>query len=102
VNSDKHLSSGPDAAIKRNEDDEDLDLLTYNEARARLAEEVAAEEKRLEALRTGRQGRAGDDASTADVSASEQRVQALRDALKRTESRALTESNAADFYGTDL
>jgi hypothetical protein len=44
-------SHSNDASVQRDEGDDDLDLLTYNEARARLAEEVSAEEERLVALR---------------------------------------------------
>ncbi len=44
-------SRSDDASVQRDEGDDDLDLLTYNEARARLAEELSAEEEHLDAVR---------------------------------------------------
>jgi len=88
-----------DASVQRDESDDDLDLLTYNEARARLAEELSAEGERLVALRAES---ADNTAPAAEIVASERRVQALRDALRRTAARAVTDANARLFYGSDL
>ena len=91
-----------DASVQRNEADDDLDLLTYNEARARLAEELSAEGERVVALRAESADNPANTASAAEIAACERRVQALRDALRRTAARAVTNANARLFYGSDL
>jgi hypothetical protein len=91
-----------DASVQRDESDDDLDLLTYNEARARLAEELSAEGERLVALRAESADNPANTAPAAEIVASERRVQALRDALRRTAARAVTDANARLFYGSDL
>jgi len=95
-------SHSNDASVQRDEGDDDLDLLTYNEARARLAEEVSAEEEHLVALRAPSADNPASAASVAEIAACERRVQALRDALRRTAARAVTDANARLFYGSDL
>ncbi|GAF43658.1 hypothetical protein [Rhodococcus wratislaviensis] len=90
-----------DAVPQRDEDDDDLDLLTYNEARARLAEEVAVEERHLAELRQ-RAGTAPNSALDDTIAGSVRRLAGLRDALRRTATHAITEANAAEFYGRDL
>jgi hypothetical protein len=95
-------SRSDDASVQRDEGDDDLDLLTYNEARARLAEELSAEEERLVALRTPSADNPASTASAAEIAACERRVQALHDALRRTAARAVTDANARLFYGSDL
>jgi hypothetical protein len=89
------------ASVQRDEGDDDLDLLTYNEARARLAEELSAEEEHLVALRAHAAGNPAPKPSAAEIAACERRLQALRDALSRTAARAVTDANAALFYGSD-
>jgi hypothetical protein len=91
-----------DARVQRNEADDDLDLLTYNEARARLAEELSAEGERVVALGAHAADNPAPKPSAAEIAASERRVQALRDALRRTAARAVTDANARLFYGSDL
>ncbi|MFE5699537.1 hypothetical protein [Rhodococcus koreensis] len=89
-----------DAFPQRDEDDDDLDLLTYNEARVRLTEEVAVEEQRLADLRQ----RAETEPNAAldhTISGSVRRLDGLQDALRRTSTHAITEANAAEFYGRD-
>ena len=90
------------ASVQRDEEDDDLDLLTYNEARARLAEELRAEEEHLVALRAHAADNPARKPSAAEIAASERRVQALCDALSRTAARAVTDANARLFYGSDL
>lgn len=77
---------------QRNDQAEDLDLLTFGEARARLAEEVDAERGRLAALRA-----AGADESL--VASSQARVESLNDALQRNRAGGITPDNAAEFFG---
>lgn len=86
--------------LQRDENDDDLDLLTYNEARARLSEELLAEERRLAALRQSLTSGAQPDPDEQAMQALERRVQALREALARSTSPAITPANAASFYGT--
>jgi hypothetical protein len=70
---------------ERVESDDDLDLLTYNEARVRLAEEVAAERRRYDELAT---------------EASRRRLAALRERLDGMTAPRITPANADEFYGT--
>ena len=88
----------------REETDDDLDLLTYNEARVRLAEEVVAEESHHAELSSRRPG--PDPAEVArvaeELAASQRRIDALRGTLERTSTRAVSPANAAEFYGYGL
>jgi hypothetical protein len=70
---------------QRVESDDDLDLLTYNEARVRLAEEVAAEQRRYDELAS---------------EASRKRLAALRERLDGITAPRITPANADKFYGT--
>jgi hypothetical protein len=80
---------------KRGDQAEDLDLLTFGEARARLAEEIDAERKRLTALRAAA-------ATEWVVAASEARLAALSAALERNRGGRITQENAAEFFGHGL
>lgn len=83
---------------QRDETDDDLDLLTYNEARVRLAEEIVAEERRRDALRQRLER--GDSLTTRDeLVRCGQRLRALQDAAARTRNPVITAANAAQFYG---
>ena len=77
---------------QRGDQAEDFDLLTFGEARARLAEEIDAERNRLTALRA---------ASAAEwlVAASRARLDALTAALERNRAGRITPQNAAEFFG---
>jgi hypothetical protein len=88
----------------REETDDDLDLLTYNEARVRLAEEVAAEESHHAELSSRRPGPDPTDAVRVaeELAASQRRIDALRSTLERTSTRAVSPANAAEFYGYGL
>jgi hypothetical protein len=77
---------------QRDEEAEDLDLLTFGEARARLAEEIDAERNRLAALRAA----AADDSL---VAASQARLEALSSGLERNRAGRITPENAAEFFG---
>jgi hypothetical protein len=78
---------------QRGDQSEDFDLLTFGEARARLAEEIDAERARLENQR-------GTDAPAARITASERRLEDLRAALRRTTAGArITAANADEFFG---
>jgi hypothetical protein len=78
---------------QRGDQAEDFDLLTFGEARARLAEEIDAERSRLETLR-------GDGAPAARITASEGRLAELRAALHRTAAGTrITAANADEFFG---
>ena len=77
---------------QRGDQAEDLDLLTFGEARARLAEEIDAERDRLTALRA-----AGADESL--VAASRARLEALSAGLKRNRAGRITPENEAEFFG---
>lgn len=83
------------------EETDDLDLLTYSEARVRLAREVAAEESHHAALSSRRPGPDPVEV-TADLAASRRRIDALRSTLERTSTRAVSPANAAEFYGYGL
>jgi hypothetical protein len=96
------ISPSDDSGMQRVEGDDDLDLLTYNEARARLAEEASAEEEHLIVLRAQSDEDSARKPSAIEIAASEHRLQALRDALSRTAARAVTDVNSATFYGSDL
>ena len=88
----------------RDETDDDLDLLTYNEARVRLAEELAVEESRHAELRSRQPGRDPADVAqvAAALAASQRRIDALRSTLERTSTRAISPANEAEFYGYGL
>jgi hypothetical protein len=77
---------------QRDDQAEDFDLLTFGEARARLAEEIDAERDRLAALRAA-------GAAEPAVAASQARLEALSAALQRTSARRITAENAAEFFG---
>lgn len=77
---------------QRNDQAEDFDLLTFGEARARLAEEIDAERDRLAALRAA-------GAAESLVAAGEARIEALSAALQRNGARRITADNAAEFFG---
>jgi hypothetical protein len=79
---------------QRGDQAEDLDLLTFGEARARLAEEIDSERKRLTALRAMA-------AAEPVVAASEARLAALSEALERNRAGRITPDNAAEFFGYD-
>ena len=83
----------PTASAQRNTEDDDFDLLTYNEARARLAEEVEAETRRLAALE------ADTNAPASERTKSSDRLAALRDAVKRTSTVAIDAHNVEQFFG---
>ena len=70
---------------QRVESDDDLDLLTYNEARVRLAEEAAAEQRRYDECAS---------------EGSRKRLAALRERLDGIAARRITPANADEFYGT--
>jgi hypothetical protein len=77
---------------KRDDQAEDLDLLTFGEARARLAEEIDSERKRLTALRTA-------SADQSVIAGSQARLDALTAALQRNRAGRITPENAAEFFG---
>lgn len=77
----------------RDDQAEDFDLLTFGEARARLAEEIDAEQARLAALL------ADGSAGPAGVAASRARLEALGAALRRNRAGRITADTAADFFG---
>jgi hypothetical protein len=77
---------------QRGDQAEDFDLLTFGEARARLAEEIDAERNRLAALRSA-------DADGSLVAASQARLEALSAALRRNCAGRITPENAAEFFG---
>jgi hypothetical protein len=77
------------------EEADDLDLLTYGEARVRLAEELDAQESHhAELLR-----RLPDPGPGKELAASQRRIDALRSTLERTSTRAISKANEAEFYG---
>lgn len=78
---------------QRDEAAEDFDLLTFGEARARLAGEVDAQQARLTELRAG-------GAPEPQIAAADARVAALTAALQRNRAGRITAENAADFFGT--
>lgn len=90
--------AGP-SEFQRNDDDDDLDLLTYNEARVRLSDELRTAEGRLVGIRQRLAGDGGAQVADDDVQACEHRVAALRDALDRAMRPAITPASAATFYG---
>jgi hypothetical protein len=77
---------------QRGDQAEDLDLLTFGEARARLAEEIDAERNRLTQLRAMA-------ARDSVVAASQARLEALSAALERNRAGRITPENAAEFFG---
>lgn len=85
---------------QRVESDDDLDLLTYNEARVRLAEEVLAEQLRFDELARIAVGTDPEAAVRAEASA--KRLAALRERLEGTKAPRITATNADEFYGTHL
>jgi hypothetical protein len=76
----------------RGDQAEDLDLLTFGEARARLAQEIDTERERLTALRAAA-------ATESVVAASEARLAALSAALERNRAGRITPESAAEFFG---
>jgi hypothetical protein len=74
---------------QRGDQAEDFDLLTFGEARARLAGEIDAERNRLAALR----------ADESLVAASQARLEALSAGLQRNRAGRITPENAAEFFG---
>jgi hypothetical protein len=89
------------AMPQRDETADDLDLLTYNEARARLAEEVEAERRTGELLRRLAESPSAPESAAAQAEASLRRLRALRETLERTSTPRITAANAAVFYGQD-
>jgi hypothetical protein len=86
---------------QRVESDDDLDLLTYNEARVRLSEEVVAEQHLCDEL--ARLASCGPDPAAADrAEASRKRLEALRERLDATTRPRITHANADEFYGAHL
>jgi hypothetical protein len=79
---------------QRGDQAEDFDLLTFGEARARLAGEIDAERNRLTALRAA----AADESL---VAASQARLAALSGALRRNRAGRITPDNAAEFFGRE-
>jgi hypothetical protein len=77
---------------QRGDQAEDLDLLTFGEARARLAQEIDSERNRLTALRDA-------NADGSVVAASQARLDALTSALQRNRAGRITPENAAEFFG---
>lgn len=78
---------------QRGDQSEDFDLLTFGEARARLAEEIDAERAILDKLH-------GAGAPSAQITASERRLADLRAALHRTTAGVrITAANADEFFG---
>jgi hypothetical protein len=77
---------------QRDDQAEDFDLLTFGEARARLAEEIDAERNRLAALQAA-------EADESLVAASQARLEALSAGLKRNRAGRITQENAAEFFG---
>ena len=77
---------------KRGDQAEDFDLLTFGEARARLAEEIDTERERLTALRAA-------SADESVVAASQARLNALTAALQRNRAGRITPENEAEFFG---
>jgi hypothetical protein len=77
------------------EEADDLDLLTYGEARVRLAEELDAEESHHAELLS----RNSDPGPGEELAASQRRIDALRSTLERTNTRAISKANEAEFYG---
>jgi hypothetical protein len=77
---------------QRGDQAEDFDLLTFGEARARLAEEIDSERQRLTALRAA-------SAPESVVAASQARLDALAAAQERNRAGRITADNAAEFFG---
>src|ERR1700730_9181643 len=95
-------SRSDDASVQRDEGDDDLDLLTYNEARARLAEELSAEKEHLVALRAQSADNPASAAAARDIAACGHGPWPQNRARRRTAARAVTDANARLFYGSDL
>ena len=79
---------------QRDDQAEDLDLLTFGEARARLAEEIDSERQRLTALRAA-------SAPQSAVAASQARLETLAAAQQRNRAGRITADNAAEFFGDE-
>jgi hypothetical protein len=77
---------------QRGDQAEDFDLLTFGEARVRLAEEIDSERERLTALRAT-------SAPQSLVAASQARLEALAAAQQRNRAGRITPDNAAEFFG---
>ncbi len=90
------------AELQRDENDDDLDLLTYKEARARLSQELSTEERLLADLRQRLSSSTQSEPDAQALHAREQRVEALREALSRTARPAITSTNTTAFYGSHL
>jgi hypothetical protein len=92
--SDEPVNSEPDddVMVERPEDD-DYDLLTFGEAGARLSEEIIKLERRLAAMRS-------EDATAEQLAAAERRLEALREAAHRNRKPSLDELRASGFFGT--
>ena len=80
---------------QRDDQAEDFDLLTFGEARARLAEEIDAERDRLAALQSA-------EADESLVAASQARLEALSAGLRRNRAGRITPENAAELFGHGL
>ncbi|MFJ6569348.1 hypothetical protein ACIQNU_18175 [Streptomyces sp. NPDC091292] len=85
----------PGGPVQRDETDDDYDLLTYNEAGARLAEEIERETRRLKEYESRPPGEADPHATETSRS----RVAALREAQQRIGARTLNASNFERFFG---
>jgi hypothetical protein len=84
-------SDDVDQDFLRDESDEDFDLLTFNEARARLAEQIKTERARAASFRA--------TSTSPEAGATSARLAALESALERTRTVRITTENAAEFFG---
>lgn len=85
-----------DVSPQRDATDEDYDLLTYDEAAVRLADEIVRETERLAEHEQVRPPSAG---STRDAETSRRRLADLRDAQQRMGRHALNAENFERFFG---
>jgi hypothetical protein len=73
--------------------EDDHDLLTFGEVRTRLAEEVRAEQARLDALT------AADPVDEPALARSRARLAALREGARRNTAQAINDENFERFFG---
>lgn len=85
----------PEEILAR-EDEDDHDLLTYGEVRARISEELAAQRARVAEL----EGRAQAGEDVAEVlSAANHRLALLVDAASRNSRQPINDANFERFFG---
>lgn len=83
---------GHDDIVVERPDDDDHDLLTYDEAGARLVEEIARQERRVEQLRAS-------GAPSDQIEAADRRLDGLRAAQVRNRKPSLDDMRSSGFFG---